>query len=99
MAASKASARGDMVVAPAAAANGAAAPPATATRQLSPAAAAKLTELLLLARSTHGSAAVAVIRQAIDYPALFAFAELIATPNITAVRIAIPVKVHTRTRP
>jgi len=69
-------------VAPAAAATAA----TTGTLGTATAGAHKLTELLALARAARGAAAAAVIQQALEHPAVFTFGELLASPNIAAVR-------------
>jgi hypothetical protein len=70
---------------PAAAAPAAALAPTAAMTATAAAAAAKQTELLLLARSARGAAAAALARQALEHPAVYQFAELIASPGVAEV--------------
>ena len=68
----------------------AAATAATGTLGTGTAGAHKLAELLALARAARGAAAAAVIQQALEHPAVFTFGELLASPNIAAVRAGRP---------
>ena len=59
---------------------------------MSAAGANKLMELQLLARSARGASAVAIVRQATEHPALFAFGEILAAPGVTEVCARLPRK-------